>query len=71
MTKPRPIRDRFPAPWHIEEMPAGFRIVDNNGTPLTYIYTPDERVRTSMSAALTPTEARALAAAITRLPDLL
>ena len=69
----RPIRERFPPPWRIEELPAGYRIVDKNGTPLAYayVYVSDGRAQTTMSTALTPSEARALATAITRLPNLL
>ena len=70
MTKPRPIRERFPSPWRIEELPASYRIVDKNGTPLAYVYASDGPAQTTMSTALTPSEARALATAITRLPDL-
>ena len=70
MTRQRPIRDRFLPPWRIEELPAGFRIVDNSGTPLAYVYASDGRAQTTMSTALTNSEARALATAITRLPDL-
>ena len=41
MSNPRPIRERFPPPWRIEELPAGFRIVDTNGTALAYVYASD------------------------------
>ena len=71
MTKQRPIRERFPPPWRIEGVPAGYRIVDKNGTPLAYIYASDGRAQTTLSTALTSREARAIATAFTRLPDLL
>ena len=71
MSNPRPIRERFPPPWRIEELPAGFRIVDTNGPALAYVYASDGRAQTTMSVALTPSEALALAAAIARLPDVL
>ena len=61
MTKQRPIRERFPPPWRIEEMPAGLRLVDKNGTALAYVYASDGRAQTTMSTALKPSEARALA----------
>jgi hypothetical protein len=29
---------RFPPPWTIEELEAGFKIVDGNGQTLAYVY---------------------------------
>jgi hypothetical protein len=45
MSKPTPIRERFPPPWRVEVISAGLRIVDSGGRPLAYIYVPDESVR--------------------------
>ena len=64
-----PVRDRFAAPWAVEEIPAGFRVVDKSGTTLAYVYAPDERSRSSMSTALTRAEGLAIAWAIMRLSD--
>ena len=69
--KQPPIRERFPPPWRIEELPAGYRIVDKNGTTLAYVYASDGRAQTTVSVALTHSEAHSLAAAITHLPNLL
>jgi hypothetical protein len=61
MSKPRPIRERFPPPWRIEEISAGLRIVDRGGS-----------VRAAIpGASLTRVEALSLCNAIARLPDLL
>ena len=39
MSQVKTIRDRFAAPWAVEEIPAGFRVVDKSGTALAYVYT--------------------------------
>jgi hypothetical protein len=72
MSEPRPIRERFPPPWRIEEISAGLRIVDRGGRPLAYVYVPDESVRAAIpGASLTRAEALSLCNAIARLPDIL
>ena len=71
MPEPRSFRDRFPAPWRVEETPGGFRVLDRTGTPLASIYAASENQRRRVaSRGLSPGEARALAHAITRLPAL-
>jgi len=63
------IRERFPAPWRVTEIPGGFRVEDSVGSVLVYIYAPDEAQRTAMiGRRLTRGEARAIANAIVRLP---
>ena len=58
MPEPRSIRERFPPPWSIEELPAGFRVMDKNGVALAYVYASDDRAQTTMSVTLGPTEVR-------------
>ena len=36
MGGPRPIRERFPPPWRVEQIPGGYRISDADGRPLAY-----------------------------------
>jgi len=68
MSEPRSIRDRFPAPWRVDEMPAGFRVVDASATPLAYVYALSEQQRAALPGrTLTQAEARAIAAAIASL----
>ena len=70
MPEPRSIRDRFPAPWRVEQTPGGFRVLDRNDTPLVHVYVASEEQRRLVSSrGLTPAEARALAQAIARLPS--
>ena len=32
------LRRRFPAPWTVEKIPAGFKVLDANGQSLAYVY---------------------------------
>ena len=56
---------RFPAPWTVEPLDSGFKIVDANGQTLAYVYGhADQR-------AATLDEARHIASNIAKLPTLL
>lgn len=61
--KPRPIRERFPPPWTVEETPSGFAMISANGVRLAYVYTKSR----SATEGLTVGEAKAIATAISRL----
>ncbi len=63
MSDQRTIRQRFSPPWTIEETPSGFVVVSANGVRLAYVYT---KTRSAIDG-LTVGEARAIAAAISRL----
>jgi hypothetical protein len=71
MTEPRPIRERFPPPWRVEQIPGGYRVTDAHGRPLAYVYGVDDSARSALPGALTPAEALALARAIARLPEIM
>jgi len=32
---------RFPAPWTVEKIPGGFKVIDVNGQSLAYVYSRD------------------------------
>src|SRR5918992_465068 len=66
----RSLRERFPPPWRLEEVPGGYRVTDVHGRPLAYVYGVDGSARAALPDALTPAEAHAIATAITRLPDI-
>jgi hypothetical protein len=68
---PRSIRERFPPPWHVEQIPGGYRVIDEHGRPLAYVYTADGGTRSALPVSLTPAEALALARAIARLPEIM
>jgi hypothetical protein len=67
----RSIRDRFPPPWRLEDVPGGYRVTDVHGRPLAYVYGVDGSARAALPDALTPAEAHAIATAIARLPDIM
>jgi hypothetical protein len=54
----------------VEQIPGGFRVTDAHGRPLAYVYGLDGSTRAAVPDALTLAEARAIAAAIARLPEL-
>jgi hypothetical protein len=58
---------RFPTPWTVEQIPAGFKVIDANGQALAYVYAADN----DAAQLLTPDEARRIASNIAKLPDLL
>jgi hypothetical protein len=71
VTGPRSIRERFPPPWRVEQMPGGYRVTDAHGRPLAYVYGVDGGARSALPEALAPAEALALARAIARLPEIM
>ena len=65
-------RRRFPPPWTVEVLPARLWVVDSGGISLAYVYARDDLARhTNGLAWLTTEEARRIATAIARLPELL
>jgi hypothetical protein len=61
---------RFPPPWTIEELEAGFKIVDGNGQTLAYVYGHVDQRDAAIAKALTLDEARRIASNIAKLPSL-
>ena len=51
---------RFPAPWKVEKIPGGFKVVDANGQSLAYVYADNRQIVPS----LTEDEARRIASNI-------
>jgi hypothetical protein len=73
MPTPRRLQARrFPAPWHVEERGESFVVVDANQRPLAYLYFDDgDAARREDTKRMTREEARRIAAAVAKLPDLL
>jgi hypothetical protein len=65
------IRSSHPAPWSVEETAACFIVRDPSGQVLTCVYFEVAPGRRSGGTLFTRDEARHLAAAIARLPELL
>jgi hypothetical protein len=64
------IRSSHPAPWSIEEAAACFIVRDHSGQVLTRVYFEVEPGRRSNATPFTRDEARHLAAAVAKLPEL-
>ena len=62
---------RFPAPWVVEPIPGGFKVRDAAGQALAYVYCRSLAENADAAKALTPDEARRIAANIAKLPGLL
>ena len=60
----------FARPWSVEERDDRFVVRDGNGRSLSCVYFKSVHVRQSVAALFTRDEARHLAAAVAKLPDL-
>ncbi|WP_298242037.1 hypothetical protein [uncultured Bradyrhizobium sp.] len=68
----QPEQRRFPPPWRIEQNQDAFRVFDANGILLAVIYCRDDLKQWSFGHGhLSSDEARRIAGAIVRLPELL
>lgn len=61
---------RFPAPWTVEAIDAGFKVVDANKQALAYVYGYANPRDAGVTNVLTLDEARRIAANIAKLPGL-
>jgi hypothetical protein len=62
---------RLPAPWTVEQIPGGFKVVDATGQSLAYVYGREARSDADTAKVLTMDEARRVALNIAKLPELL
>ena len=62
---------RFPAPWTVEALDVGFKIVDSNGQTLAYVYGHADPRDAQVAKSLTLDEAGRIASNIAKLPTLL
>jgi hypothetical protein len=61
---------RFPAPWTVEKLEGGPKVVDANGQSLAYVYSRENENDARIAKVLTEDEARRIASNIAKLPDL-
>jgi len=52
---------RFPAPWQIEQIPGGYKVLDANGQALAYVYARETQQQAEIAKALTFDEVRRIA----------
>jgi hypothetical protein len=62
---------RFPTPWTVEAIDAGFKVIDANGQALAYVYGYADPRDAGVANALNLDEARRIASNIAKLPRLL
>ena len=62
---------RFPAPWTVERIEGGFKVLDDTGQALAYAYFRTSAENADAARAPTPDEARRIAPNIVKLPELL
>jgi hypothetical protein len=62
---------RFPAPWTVEAIDAGFKVIDANGQPLAYVHGYANTRDAGVANALSLDEARRIASNIANLPSLI
>ena len=57
---------RFPAPWTVEQIPGGYKVLDANGQSLAYVYGRETKADADTAKVLTMDEARRIASNIRR-----
>ena len=62
---------RFPAPWTVEQMPGGFKVLDATGQALVYVYARETKQQAEMAKVLTFDEAQRIAVNVAKRPELL
>ena len=61
---------RFPPPWRVEQISGGFKVLDENGQALVYVYARETRGQADIAKVLTFDEARRIAVNVAKLPTL-
>jgi hypothetical protein len=64
-------RRHFPAPWRVEQIPGGYKVLDANGQALAYIYARETKAEADIAKVLTFDEARRIAVNVAKLSELL
>ena len=62
---------RFPPPWTVEAIEAGFKVIDANKQSIAYVYGHADKRDAETAKSLTLDEARRIASNIAKLPKLL
>jgi hypothetical protein len=59
---------RFPAPWTVETIDGGFKVIDSNGQSLAYVYGHADKRDAETAKGLALDEAGRIASNIAKLP---
>jgi hypothetical protein len=59
---------RFPPPWTVEAIEAGFKVIDANKQSIAYVYGHADKRDAETAKSLTLDEARRIASNIAKLP---
>ena len=62
---------RFPAPWTVEALDGGFKVIDANKQAIAYVYGHADKRDADTAKSLTLDEARRIASNIAKLPTFL
>ena len=62
---------RFPAPWQVDQIPGGYKVLGANGQALAYVYARETKQQADIAKVLTFDEARPIAVNVAKLPDYL
>jgi hypothetical protein len=63
--------NHFPAPWTVETIAEGFKVIDGKGQSLAYVFSRETPIDAQFGKVLTEDEARRIASNIAKLPKLL
>jgi hypothetical protein len=69
--KDESVENHFPAPWTVETITEGFKVIDANGQALAYVHGRADKRDAETAKSLTLDEARRIASNIAKLPKLL
>ena len=62
---------RFPAPWTVEAIAGGFKVIDANEQSIAYVYARETKADADIARVLTMDEATRIASNIAKLPTYL
>jgi hypothetical protein len=62
---------RFPAPWQVEQIPGGYKVLDATAQALAYVCARERKADADIAHVLTTDEAKRIAVNVARRPSIL